>query len=131
MRSHRLLAGLRFSERFHKCFQPLTVGSRQVDFQCVSQGTFHPDLPAGGTIMQVRAASGQLARRIDHHPIRTADDAHQLSLCQYRATSNAGSLGYVFHALNGFLGHLRYKTSSVHHSPTVIPGREVQDVRMG
>ena len=66
--------------------------------------------------MQVSAASGQFARRINHHPIRTADDAHQLPLCQYRAASNAGPLGYVLHALNSFLGHLRYKTSSVHRS---------------
>ena len=57
--------------------------------------------------MQVRAASSQFARWVNQHPIRAADDAHQLAFRQDGAASDAGPLGNMLHALNNLLGHLR------------------------
>ena len=50
--------------------------------------------------MQVRAASGQFARRVNQHPIRRADDAHQLAFRHDGAASHTGPLGNMLHALN-------------------------------
>lgn len=60
--------------------------------------------------MQIRAASSYFTRRVYEHPICAADNAHQLPFRQHGATSNASALGDVLYTLNGFLGHLYYKT---------------------
>ncbi len=112
MRSHRLLARLRFGERVHKGHQLFPVGSGEVDLEGMGEAAFQASLPAGAAIVQVRAASSQLARRIDPHPVRAADNAHQLPFGQHGAASNASALGDVLHTLNRFLGHLRYKALS-------------------
>ncbi len=60
--------------------------------------------------MQISPAPSDFSRRVDLHPVRAADNAHQLAFCQYGAASNASALGDMLDALNGFLGHLHYKT---------------------
>ena len=109
MRSHGLLAGLRFRERVHEGHQTFTVGSGEVDLESMGEAAFQASLPAGTTVVQIRAASSQLARRVYQHSIGAADDAHQLPLGEHSAASNASPLGNVLHTLNRFLGHLRYK----------------------
>ncbi len=62
--------------------------------------------------MQVGAASSQLTGGVNQHPIRTANDAHQLTFRQDGAAPDTGPLGNMLHALNNLFGHLRYKTSA-------------------
>ena len=59
--------------------------------------------------MQICAAPRHLTRRVHQHPIRAADNAHQLAFCQDGATSNASPLGDVLDTLSAFLGHLHFK----------------------
>src|SRR5512135_1232526 len=73
MRSHGLLAGLRFRERIHKGHQTFTIGSGEVHLEGMREAAFQASLPAGTAVVQICAASSQLARRIYQHSIRTAD----------------------------------------------------------
>ncbi len=109
MRSHRLLARLRFRERVHKGHQTFTVVSSKVYLQGVCEAAFQAGLPTGAAVVQICAASSHFTRWVNDHSIRAADNTHQLPFRQYGATSNASSLGNVLHTLNGFLGHLYYK----------------------
>ncbi len=57
--------------------------------------------------MQICAASRQFSGRVNQHPIRRADHAHQLAFCHHGAASHTSALGNMLHALNRFLRHLQ------------------------
>jgi hypothetical protein len=74
----------------------------------MGQGTFQPAFPALTPVMQIRAAPGFLASRVNLHPLRCADDAHHLPFWHHDATADAGALRNMFHALNWYPGHLSF-----------------------
>ena len=94
-------------ERIHKSFQAFAVSRGQLGFQRVSETRRQTGFPTGTTIMQIRAASRQFSGRVNQHPIRCADHAHQLAFCHHGAASHTSALGNMLYALDRFLRHLQ------------------------
>ena len=93
-------------ERIHESFQTLAINHAEFLLEGVLQPASQTALPAFTPVVQVSPTAGQLASWIHLDPFLCAHQTDHLPFRQDGATTNAGSLGYMFHTLDRFLRHL-------------------------